>query len=88
VVGTARRNAFQVFQEVLEVAAALDKAITMPRTERISRYNDMMAVLRKNDITGKARQHQYTRIVRVLRRHVLFRHQVHPVAQRRHQTDI
>jgi hypothetical protein len=57
VVGTARRNAFQVFQEVLapggdvagaaneltsalivnpydrdEVAAALDKAITMPRT--------------------------------------------------------
>ncbi|MCX2201083.1 trehalose-6-phosphate synthase [Pantoea agglomerans] len=35
-----------------EVAAALDKAITMPRTERISRYNDMMAVLRKNDITA------------------------------------
>jgi len=34
------------------VAAALDKAITMPRTERISRYNDMMAVLRKNDITA------------------------------------
>jgi trehalose 6-phosphate synthase len=35
-----------------EVAAALDRAITMPRTERISRYNDMMAVLRKNDITA------------------------------------
>ncbi|NIF21706.1 alpha,alpha-trehalose-phosphate synthase [Candidatus Pantoea multigeneris] len=34
-----------------EVAAALDQALTMPRTERISRYNDMMAVLRKNDIT-------------------------------------
>ncbi|WP_312109599.1 alpha,alpha-trehalose-phosphate synthase [Pantoea septica] len=34
-----------------EVAAALNKALTMPRTERISRYNDMMAVLRKNDIT-------------------------------------
>jgi len=33
-----------------EVAAALDKALTMSRTERISRYNDMMAVLRKNDI--------------------------------------
>lgn len=33
-----------------EVAAALDKALTMPRTERISRYNDMMHVLRKNDI--------------------------------------
>ena len=34
-----------------EVAAALDQALTMSRTERISRYNDMMAVLRKNDIT-------------------------------------
>ena len=34
-----------------EVAAALNKALTMPRTERISRYNDMMAVLRKHDIT-------------------------------------
>lgn len=34
-----------------EVAAALNTALTMPRTERISRYNDMMAVLRKNDIT-------------------------------------
>ncbi|MFE8103666.1 alpha,alpha-trehalose-phosphate synthase [Brenneria goodwinii] len=33
-----------------EVAAALDKALTMPRAERISRYNDMMALLRKNDI--------------------------------------
>ncbi|MTD25607.1 alpha,alpha-trehalose-phosphate synthase [Erwinia sorbitola] len=33
-----------------EVAAALNQALTMPRTERISRYNDMMAVLRKNDI--------------------------------------
>ena len=34
-----------------EVAAALDRALTMPRTERISRYNDMMAVLRKQDIS-------------------------------------
>lgn len=34
-----------------EVAAALDKALTMSRTERISRYNDMMAILRKNDIS-------------------------------------
>jgi trehalose 6-phosphate synthase len=34
-----------------EVAAALDKALTMSRTERISRYNDMMTILRKNDIT-------------------------------------
>ncbi|ROR14649.1 alpha,alpha-trehalose-phosphate synthase [Erwinia sp. JUb26] len=34
-----------------EVAAALDRALTMSRTERISRYNDMMAVLRQNDIT-------------------------------------
>ncbi|GLR11053.1 alpha,alpha-trehalose-phosphate synthase [Mixta theicola] len=34
-----------------EVAAALDKALTMSRTERISRYNDMMTVLRKNDIS-------------------------------------
>ncbi len=34
-----------------EVAAALDNALTMPRTERISRYNDMMAILRVNDIT-------------------------------------
>lgn len=34
-----------------EVAAALHQALTMPRTERISRYNDMMAVLRSNDIT-------------------------------------
>ncbi|MCL2892233.1 alpha,alpha-trehalose-phosphate synthase [Brenneria tiliae] len=33
-----------------EVAAALDKALTMPLAERISRYNDMMAVLHKNDI--------------------------------------
>ena len=33
-----------------EVAAALNQALTMSRTERISRYNDMMAVLRKNDI--------------------------------------
>ena len=33
-----------------EVAAALDKALTMSRNERISRYNDMMTVLRKNDI--------------------------------------
>jgi len=33
-----------------EVAAALDRALTMSRTERISRYNDMMAVLRQNDI--------------------------------------
>lgn len=34
-----------------EVAAALNQAATMPLNERISRYNDMMAVLRKNDIT-------------------------------------
>ncbi|AIX73393.1 MAG: alpha,alpha-trehalose-phosphate synthase [Mixta calida] len=34
-----------------EVAAALDKALTMSRTERISRYNDMMEILRKNDIS-------------------------------------
>ncbi|WP_261640405.1 alpha,alpha-trehalose-phosphate synthase [Erwinia mallotivora] len=34
-----------------EVAAALNQALTMPLNERISRYNDMMAVLRKNDIT-------------------------------------
>ncbi|MFC3395395.1 alpha,alpha-trehalose-phosphate synthase [Brenneria rubrifaciens] len=33
-----------------EVAAALDKALSMSRAERLSRYNDMMAVLRKNDI--------------------------------------
>jgi len=33
------------------VAAALNQAATMPLSERISRYNDMMAVLRKNDIT-------------------------------------
>ncbi|WP_455815998.1 alpha,alpha-trehalose-phosphate synthase [Pseudomonas cerasi] len=33
-----------------EVAAALNQAMTMSRTERISRYNDMMAVLRQNDI--------------------------------------
>jgi trehalose 6-phosphate synthase len=34
-----------------EVAAALNQALTMPLDERISRYNDMMDVLRKNDIT-------------------------------------
>lgn len=34
-----------------EVAAALNQAALMPLNERISRYNDMMAVLRKNDIT-------------------------------------
>jgi len=34
-----------------DVAAALNQALTMSRTERISRYNDMMAVLRSNDIT-------------------------------------
>lgn len=34
-----------------EVAAALNQAATMPLNERISRYNDMMAVLRRNDIT-------------------------------------
>ncbi|HBH68230.1 MAG TPA: alpha,alpha-trehalose-phosphate synthase, partial [Erwinia persicina] len=33
-----------------EVAAALNQALTMSRTERISRYNDMMNVLRQNDI--------------------------------------
>lgn len=35
-----------------DVAAALDKALTMPLTERIERYNDMMDVLRKNDIAN------------------------------------
>jgi len=35
-----------------EVAAALNQALTMPLNERISRYNDIMAVLRKNDITN------------------------------------
>lgn len=35
-----------------EVAAALNRALTMPLNERISRYNDMMAVLRKNDISN------------------------------------
>ncbi len=34
-----------------EVAAALNQAATMPLNERISRYNDMMAVLRRNDIS-------------------------------------
>lgn len=34
-----------------EVAAALDQALTMPLNERISRYNDIMAVLRSNDIS-------------------------------------
>jgi len=34
-----------------DVAAALNQALTMSRTERISRYNDMMTVLRNNDIT-------------------------------------
>ncbi|PKH26994.1 alpha,alpha-trehalose-phosphate synthase [Enterobacterales bacterium CwR94] len=34
-----------------EVAAALDKALSMPLAERISRYNDMMSVLRKQDIS-------------------------------------
>lgn len=33
-----------------EVAAALDKALTMDKAERISRYNDMMLILRKNTI--------------------------------------
>ena len=39
-----------------EVAAALDKALTMSRTERISRYNDMMEILRKTTLVtgGKA----------------------------------
>lgn len=35
-----------------DVAAALDKALTMPREERVARYNDMMAVLRRNDIAN------------------------------------
>ncbi|CAH0271035.1 alpha,alpha-trehalose-phosphate synthase (plasmid) [Rahnella aceris] len=35
-----------------DVAAALDKALTMPLDERLERYNDMMAVLRKNDIAN------------------------------------
>lgn len=34
-----------------EVAAALNKALIMPLDERISRYEDMMSVLRRNDIT-------------------------------------
>lgn len=34
-----------------EVAAALNQALTMPLDERISRYNEMMDVLRKHDIT-------------------------------------
>ncbi|MCC3702545.1 alpha,alpha-trehalose-phosphate synthase [Rouxiella badensis] len=33
-----------------EVAAALDQALTMGREERISRYNEMMKILRENDI--------------------------------------
>ncbi len=33
-----------------EVAAALDQALNMPLEERVSRYNEMMALLRKNDI--------------------------------------
>jgi len=35
-----------------DVAAALDKALTMPLEERIERYNDMMNVLHKNDIAN------------------------------------
>jgi trehalose 6-phosphate synthase len=35
-----------------DVAAALDKALTMPLAERQARYNDMMAVLTKNDIAN------------------------------------
>ncbi|MGV8927995.1 MAG: alpha,alpha-trehalose-phosphate synthase [Ewingella sp.] len=34
-----------------EVAAALNQALNMPLAERLSRYNDMMEVLRKNDIS-------------------------------------
>jgi hypothetical protein len=37
--------------------------------------------------TGEGRQHQDARILRVLRRHVFLRHQVHPVAQRRDEPD-
>ena len=37
---------------------------------------------------GELRQHQNARIVRILRRDILLRHQVHPVAQRRHQPDL
>lgn len=33
-----------------EVAAAMDRALTMPLAERMSRYSDMMDVLRNNDI--------------------------------------
>jgi trehalose 6-phosphate synthase len=33
-----------------EVAAALNQALNMPLAERLSRYNDMMDVLHKNDI--------------------------------------
>jgi len=35
-----------------DVAAALDKALTMPLEERIERYNDMMNVLHKNNIAN------------------------------------
>lgn len=34
-----------------EVAAALNRALVMPRAERIARYNDLMDGLRKHDIT-------------------------------------
>ena len=33
-----------------DVANALDRALTMPLTERISRHADMMETIRKNDI--------------------------------------
>ncbi|WP_310607188.1 alpha,alpha-trehalose-phosphate synthase [Buttiauxella brennerae] len=33
-----------------DVAAALDRALTMPLAERISRHSEMMAVIEKNDI--------------------------------------
>lgn len=34
-----------------EVAAAMDRALTMPKPERIRRYHEIMNVLRENDIT-------------------------------------
>ena len=37
---------------------------------------------------GKARQHQHAGILRILSRHVLLGHQVHAIAQRRHQTHV
>ena len=38
--------------------------------------------------SGELRQHEHPRIGRVLRRHILFRHQIHAVAQRRNEADL